>query len=87
MPGAYGREVGIIHHRFLSDLHGILENTKANTADYDSAVTDLAYTMFMFDDYEDDLAYIEHLLKSLLAAFMAGAICLTVEIYKLLQLD
>lgn len=51
-----------MHHLFLSDLHGILENTKPNTADYDSAVTDLADTVFTSDDYEDDLAYIERLL-------------------------
>lgn len=35
-----------MHHRFLSDLHSILENTEPNTAEYDSAVTDLA-TLFL----------------------------------------
>lgn len=34
-----------MHHRFLSDLHSILENTEPNTAEYDSAVTDLADTV------------------------------------------
>ena len=35
-----------MHHRFLSDLHSILENTKPNTVEYDSAVTDLADTVY-----------------------------------------
>lgn len=34
-----------MHNCFLSDLHSILENTKPNTAEYDSAVTDLADTV------------------------------------------
>lgn len=50
-----------MHHRFLSDLHSILENTKPNTAEYDSAVTDLADTVFASHDYEDVLVYMEHL--------------------------
>lgn len=50
-----------MRQHFLIDLHSILENTKPNSADYDSAVTDLADTVFTSDDYEDDLAYIEHL--------------------------
>ena len=50
-----------MHQHFLIDLHSILENTKPNSADYDSAVTDLADTVFTSADYEDDLAYIEHL--------------------------
>lgn len=51
-----------MRHRLLFDLHSILENTKPNTADYDSAVTDLADTVFTSDDYEGDLTYIEYLL-------------------------
>lgn len=50
-----------MHHCFLSDLHSILENTKPNTAEYDSAVTDLADTVFTSHDYEDVLVYMEHL--------------------------
>ena len=50
-----------MHQHFLIDLHSILENTKPNSADYDSVVTDLADTVFTSADYEDDLAYIEHL--------------------------
>lgn len=50
-----------MHHRFLSDLHSILENTEPNTAEYDSAVTDLADTVFTSHDYEDVLVYMEHL--------------------------
>lgn len=51
-----------MHQRFLIDLHSILENTKPNSADYDSAVTDLADTVFTSGDYEDVLDYIERLL-------------------------
>ena len=50
-----------MYRRFLSDLHSILENTKPNTAEYDSAVTDLADTVFTSHDYEDALALMEHL--------------------------
>lgn len=50
-----------MHQRFLIDLHSILENTKPNSADYDSAVTDLADTVFTSGDYEDGLSYIENL--------------------------
>lgn len=45
-----------MHNCFLSDLHSILENTKPNTAEYDSAVTDLADTVYTSCDYEDVLA-------------------------------
>ncbi len=55
-----------MHQRFLIDLHSILENTKPNSADYDSAVTDLADTVFTSGDYEDVLDYIERLLMALL---------------------
>lgn len=50
-----------MYRNFLCDLHSILENTKPNTADYDSAVTDSADTVFTSDDYEDYLAYMEYL--------------------------
>ena len=50
-----------MHNRFLSDLHSILENTKPNTAEYDSAVTDLADTVYTSYDYEDVLARMERL--------------------------
>ena len=50
-----------MHHRFLSDLHSILENTKPNTVEYDSAVTDLADTVYTSYDYEDVLARMERL--------------------------
>ena len=46
-------------NRFLFDLHGIVEHTKPNSADYDSAVTDLADTVFTSDNYEDAVDYIE----------------------------
>lgn len=49
-----------MHQRFLIDLHNILENTKPNSADYDSAVTDLADTVFTSGDYEDVFDYIEN---------------------------
>ena len=63
MPDAYVREVGAYAPNvFLIDLHSILENTKPNSADYDSAVTDLADTVFTSGDYEDVLDYIERLL-------------------------
>lgn len=50
-----------MHNCFLSDLHSILENTKPNTAEYDSAVTDLADTVYTSCDYEDVLARMERL--------------------------
>lgn len=50
-----------MHNCFLSDLHSILENTKPNTAEYDSAVTDLADTVYTSCGYEDVLARMERL--------------------------